>query len=344
MNSLLFLKCFGLHPYYNLWGTASLLFCTVFLGPYSNAQDPPPKWDDPFSHWPEEVKEISIPGSGEAPQKAMFYSPPIKEVRPLIVSLHTWSGDYRQKDTLSWMAMARKYYYIHPDFQGPNTHSEACGSALVINDIDDAIAYAIDHGNVDTDNIHVIGTSGGGHATLLTYMRSKHAIKSFTAFVPISNLVDWYYESLGRSTKYAKNIAMVTSGRPDSLNTVEAKKRSPFFMEIPKNREQSRLSIFCGIHDGYTGSVPITQSLHFYNKIVRALDSQCPDSIIEQDDIETLLRQRNFGPKDSKETLMERRVIYSRSCGDKVKVAVFEGGHEMPKGDVLGLLNIGCGP
>lgn len=299
-----------------------------------------PRWDNPASQWPSGVVEVSIMGQDKTSQRAMFYHPSSDEARPLIVSLHTWSGDYLQKDTLSWMSINRGYYYIHPDFRGPNNNPDACGSPLVINDIDGAIDYALENGNIDSNNIHIIGVSGGGHSALLAYMKSRHVIKSFTAFVPISNLVDWYYESLGRGNKYAKDIALATSGKPDSLNIDEAQKRSPFFMEMPQNRKESQLSLYCGVHDGYIGSVPITQSVHFYNKIISDMDSSNTRAIIPQTDIETLLRQRNYGLKTNENTLLGREVIYSRSFKDKVKVAVFEGGHEMPKGDVLGLIEI----
>ena len=45
---------------------------------------------------------------------------------------------------------------------------------------EDAIAYAIKYANVDSNEIHVIGTSGGGYATLLTYMKTRHSVKTFS--------------------------------------------------------------------------------------------------------------------------------------------------------------------
>lgn len=64
--------------------------------------------------------------------------------RPLIVSLHTWSGNYEQEDLLIKEIIKRDYNYIHPDFRGPNKTYEACGSEFVIQDIEDAIAFAIE--------------------------------------------------------------------------------------------------------------------------------------------------------------------------------------------------------
>ena len=49
--------------------------------------------------------------------------------------------------------------------------------------------------------------------------------------------------------------------------------RSPFYMHTPvEKRKNSKLYIYAGIHDGYEGSVPISQSLAFYNKVVADFD------------------------------------------------------------------------
>ena len=78
--------------------------------------------------------------------------------------MHTWSGDYNQEDPLAKEVLLRDWNYIHPDFRGPNNNSNACGSSLVITDLEDAIQFAINHGIVDTANTHIIGVSGGGYA------------------------------------------------------------------------------------------------------------------------------------------------------------------------------------
>lgn len=283
------------------------------------------------------MREVSIPSSADSQlQPAYFYNARGETPRPLVISLHTWSNGYDQRDTLSWMCVERGFHYIHPHFRGPNNNPDACGSPLVLSDIDDAIRYALDNAHVDTNNIHVIGTSGGGYATLLTYMKSKHNIRSFSAYVPISNLVDWYYESRGRNAKYARDIALATSGTEHTLDIEEAKRRSPVFMPTPvARRANSKLSIYCGIDDGYTGSVPITHSLRMYNKIVRDFAPASIPSLVSTEEMEMLLRQRNAGPAGTGRKFSGRDVIYARRYEDKVQVLVFDGGHEMPVGQAL---------
>lgn len=287
--------------------------------------------------WPAGVQKAEIPSSADgALQPAYFYSAPGDQPRPLVISLHTWSNGYDQRDTLAWMCVERGYHYIHPHFRGPNNNPEACGSDLALSDIDDAIAYVLKNAHVDANNIHVIGTSGGGYATLLTYMRSQHRIRSFSAYVPISNLIDWYYESLGRDAKYARDIALATSGKEDRLDIEEAKKRSPVFMQTPVSRRaHCKLSIYCGIDDGYTGSVPITHSLRMYNKIVRDFDPANISDLVSEAEMEQLLRQRNAGPQAPKRQLSGRDVVFSRRYQDQVQIMVFDGGHEMPPAQAL---------
>lgn len=314
------------------------LLAGILLLNFSAIAQKDPAWDDTQSkNWPSQAKRISIPSSADGKQQmAYYYQAPNAGQRPLIVSLHTWSGDFRQKDTLIHFCMQRGYHYIHPDFRGPNQNPEALGSDLVVSDIDDAIQYALSHAAVDPDNIHVIGVSGGGHATAMTYMKSKHNIRSFSAYVGIYNLIDWYGESSGRGNKYAGDIAAATTGDRNRLDIKEAKKRSPFFQETPvEKRKNSTLYLYCGIHDGYTGSVPVSQTLRLYNKIAADFQPDARQSFLPDEFIETMVKNRSLPGMGDHGLLLGRKIIYKNHYKDKVRLTVFEGSHEMPPGDVL---------
>ncbi len=295
-----------------------------------------PEWDDTrSSDWPPECKKVEIISSADkAVQPAYFYRAKSETPMPLVVSLHTWSGSYAQKDTLSWICIENDYNYIHPHFRGPNNAPEACGSPLVTADINDAIDYAIENGNVDTENIHIVGTSGGGYATLLSWMKVRHQIKTFSAWVPISNLVDWYYESVGRRQKYARDLAQATTGKKFEgddyyFDEQEATKRSPFFMTTPvEKRKNSKLYIYTGIHDGYKGSVPITQSLKFYNKVVLDFDPMAKKYLIPVEEMLKLVERRNTDIMNPALT-NQGDILFIKQYLDKVRVTVFEGRHEM---------------
>ncbi len=312
----------------NLVKNGGVLLLSFFaFQPLAKGQE----WDDTKSKiWPDEFKEVSIESSVDGKeQKAYFYAVQSKKAKPLIVSLHTWSGNYQQKDRLIKEVLEKDYNYIHPDFRGPNYTSEACGSPLVTSDIDDAIKYAIQNGNVDKQNIHVIGVSGGGHATLLMYMQSEYAIRSFSAWVPISDITKWYYESKGRGRRYATHISLATTGDSTGINIEEARRRSPLLMETPvKKRENSKLYIYAGIHDGYNGSVPISHSLDFYNKVVKDFHPAASIELIPQEIKDQLIIGRNLAGTDYGK-IGDRIIHFQNRLWDKVQIIIFEGGHEM---------------
>jgi len=287
------------------------------------------QWDDQQKYqWPEAVRLVEIQSPlDSAIQKAYFYPSTSAEPKPLIVSLHTWSGDYTQQDGLLEQILARDWNYIHPDFRGPNNSPKAMGSKFAIDDIDQAITFALEHTPVKPSEIHVIGASGGAYATLYTYMNTAHNIASFSAWVPISDIEAWYYQSAGRKNKYAQHILSASSQGDTLLNAEEARKRSPLYMMTPtRKRAAAKLMIFAGIHDGYQGSVPITQSLKFYNKVIADFGAS-EDDFISHDEMIDLVTMRTY-PDALEENIVDRRIIYKRNYQD-ISVTIFEGRHEM---------------
>jgi len=301
------------------------------------------KGDDEPQTWPAECKKVEIVSTADhTMQPAYFFRAKSDKPRPLIVRLHAWSADYTKVDDVSSLCVENNYNYIHPNFRGPNDRPEACGSPLVIRDIDDAIDYAIQHANVDTNSIHIMGGSGGGYATLLCYMKIKHHIKTFTAWASITNLVDYYYECAGRRSKYEKymhDIEQATSGLPVNgfkpyFNEAEACKRSPVFMQTPvAQRENSKLFIYTGIHDGgLFGDVPFTHSLKFFNKVVSDFDYSAQKLLFTSDEMLRLMDWQTTGDPVLKDHLS---VWVQRQYLDKVQINLFEGGHEMIMDRVL---------
>lgn len=245
-----------------------------------------------------------------------------KDNQPLIVRLHNWGSDYRNNDPISFVAAQHDLNYIHPNFQGPNNNPDACGSDIVIKDIDDAIDYAIKHGNVDKDKVFVLGVSGGGHAALMHFLKSEHKVNTYMAWVPITDLEDWYYESLGRGNHYYKDILACTNSK-DELNLKEAHKRSPMYNKIPKEKLlHTKLKLYTGIHDGYTGEVPITHTINFYNKLADEFGQE----EVSQEDIIYLLEKRRG--KNTVGKIGNKEVHFYKSF-DNVKIVVFEGGHDV---------------
>ncbi|HJS00381.1 MAG TPA: GDSL-type esterase/lipase family protein, partial [Flavobacterium sp.] len=273
-----------------------------------------------------------------------------KTKKPLIVSLHTWSGDYTQKDPLINEILARDWNYIHPNFRGVNNNKDAMASPKVIADLEDAIQYALKNTNSDPDDVHIVGVSGGGMATLVAYMNIKYPVKSFSAWAPISDLEAWYWESTGRKQKYATDIFKATS--TDTIfNAEEARLRSPLLQQFPKNlRKNAKLYIYEGVHDGYTGSVPITHSINMYNRLVgelkygfSKLDDIMPKAttdanLVSEKEIISLVTKRYNPTFDKKTKLFDRNIYLSREF-ENIQLTIFEGRHEqIPQ--ALGLIPV----
>lgn len=326
------------YPFSIQLGLIFILHVILFSGAKAQVNS---TWDDTAkSKWPPQCEVISIPSSLDQQQQPAYLYRSKKNNQALIISLHTWSGDYTQRDPLVNYCIAADINYLHPNFRGPNNRPEAAGSKQVIQDIDDAIQWAIDSLQLNKEEIHVVGVSGGGFATLFTYMKSKHAIKSFHAFVGIYNLEDWYHESRGRKNVYADHIVAFTSGQQGMPNMEEARNRSPFFMKTPiKQRSQSSLHLYCGMHDGYTGSVPISQTLELYNKVVQDFAGKNSASLVPQQVIYTLLKRRSSPAFPVQQgAFMGRDLIYHNQYKQQVELTVFDGGHEMPEGNLLKLI------
>ncbi|MGF2411509.1 MAG: SGNH/GDSL hydrolase family protein, partial [Ferruginibacter sp.] len=316
-----------------------ILLCIVFHF-CVNAQLVSVPWDDVNQKkWGAEFSLVHIKSSGDSSvQNAWFYKSKKNILQPLIISLHTWSGDYNQEDPLAKEILLRDWNYIHPDFRGANNNPKACGSSLVITDLEDAINFSIKNANVDTSNVHIIGVSGGGYAAMLAYMKINYPVKSFNAWVGISNLTEWYWESKGRNAKYATDVEQVAMNNGE-MNWRELDLRSPIKLPFSGNkRKNTSLHIYAGVHDGYTGSVPVSHSINMYNKIASALypgqnQLQVADKIL----ISLLAKQLN----PAADTLLKLggRVIQLDKKTSGVSLTIFEGGHEMLVPQALALLS-----
>ncbi|MCC5939505.1 MAG: prolyl oligopeptidase family serine peptidase [Lunatimonas sp.] len=288
----------------------------------------PIRFDDTSdSHWASDFELIDIPSSRDGSvQKAYFYKAKSTDLRPLVVSLHTWSGTYEQKDDLALLCQQKNVNYIHPDFRGANRSIDACCSELAMNDIDDAIRYAMENAPVDTSQLFVIGVSGGGYATLSTFMKSTHPIKKFSAWASISDLAAWHHESQIRKNRYANDILACT-GSDTTLDTLSARDRSPLFWNTPIEKlDNTELHIYAGIYDGIQGSVPFTHSINFYNKLLS--DQGITDAGSYVSDAEKLMLLERRQPLGDFGSIDRRRICLVKESGN-LRITVFEGNHEM---------------
>lgn len=266
------------------------------------------------------------------------------EKRPLAVCLHTWSYDIERfyEDYLG-KCKDRNWHFIYPLFRGPNWTPEACGSDLVVSDLECAVNYMKENYNVDEDRIYLVGGSGGGHASLLMAGRRPELFTAIASYCPISDIAAWFketYEKKQPSTKrdYDDHIFDACGGNPltDEKAAVEAKHRSPLtWLENAKGKVI--LDIETGIHDGHTGSVPISHALNAFNMVAEEKDrisAEDIDFMVKNEQVPEHLRfdghDAAYGSK--------HQVLLRRESG-MVRLTLFEGTHEMLSSCAFGFLS-----
>ena len=195
-------------------------------------------------------------------QPSLFFKSEGEEKRPLLVSLHTWSFNrYSIVKTMLPLAEKLGFNLLLPEFRGPNLAknpncNKACGSEFAMRDIKDAIDYLISNDEIDKDNVFLLGQSGGGHMALMMAGYCPEYFKAIAAYVPITDLSKWAVEN----EKYRPRvIACCTESREEML------KRSP--ITYIDNIAKANLKIFHGKTDPV---VPVSQSIDFYNDLIKA--------------------------------------------------------------------------
>ena len=287
-----------------------------------------PDTANPF--WTKDFVRVEIQSSKDkALEPAIMYKTTSTTPQPLLVCLHSWTADYRQEDSAALIAKAKNWNYIHPNFRGPGWNPAGCGSELAIADIDDAIQFMLKNANVNPKEVHIYGRSAGGHAAMLAYMKLKYPAKTFSSWVGISNFVDWHFETGTRELPQHKQL-MIATGDTVHPNFAEMKKRSPFFQPLPNNRSGAKLFLYTGIHDGYLGSVPVTQAINFYNRLIKERFPNDKKSLVPDSDALELLAKRTYARLNpSLNDKLDGRIIHYQKEKGNVKLVVFEGKHEM---------------
>lgn len=276
-----------------------------------------------FAAWPAHVGEIKITSSADgSEQPAMYYAPDSSRPAPLLVSLHTWSHNYNQfaAARANW-CLKKQWAFIHPNFRGANKTPEAMGSELAVQDILDAVAYAKANTLIDENRIYLLGFSGGGHAALLMAGRAPDVWAGVSAWCGISDLKKWHRQCPG----YGRHIEMAARGNPqkDEKAAAECVRRSP--VTWLKNARNIAIDIAAGIHDGHTGSVPVSQSLEAFNLLAEPsnrLSEADIAFITDKEKIPEHLKDENTG------IILYRKipVLFRRQSGN-TRITIFEGGH-----------------
>lgn len=282
------------------------------------------------------LREVSITSTADrSEQRAMFWMPPgVQQPVPLLVDLHTWSGDYTQTDPRNDFfkaARERNWAFIHPDFRGPNTRPQACASDLAVADVLDAVAFAKRQGLIDENRVYLVGVSGGGHMALVMAHRSPQIWAGVSAWVPITDLAAWHAQNCrdGQPGQYAKHLELVCGGAPGTSDAVDAEYRKRSSLFYLQDAAGLPIDINAGIHDGHSGSVPISHSLLAFNVLADA--NGLSEQTIDDATIRHLVDDQSVPAGEAVPTQDEadRRfpVLFRRVAGP-VRVTIFDGGHQ----------------
>ena len=298
---------------------------TAAIAAACTAAQLPDEWKDRLVQVRSTLDGTDQPCYFWAPEKAST------EAVPLVVGLHTWSGDYTQlvhyKTVLAY-AMKAGWAFVGPNFRGPNSTPAGCGSDLAVQDIVDAVNYAKGRVKVDASRVYIIGGSGGGHMTLLMLGRHPETFAAGAAFCPITDVARWHADSLadhpGRGKGYAKMLESACGGTPKEKPD-EYAHRSPLTWLARAKTGKVPAYICTGIHDGWKGSVPVGHSFRGFNALADEKDR------ISEDDIAYFEANQAVPPSLvsswSDPFYSEKTRIHFRRTSGLARLTIFEGGH-----------------
>jgi len=277
-------------------------------------------------------EKILVPSSIDGTRQPCYvilpdrFDPAAKPV-PLLVSLHTWSGDVEQRHPhMEKAAQRRGWIYLFPHFRGRNDNPQACGSIKAQQDILDATDWAIQHYPVDTRRIYLTGVSGGGHMSMLMAGRYPQKWTAVSAWVGINDLAAW--EKRHSKGRYGQMVRKSCGGAPGESAAIDEQYRNRSPMSWLGGATGLPLDLAAGVHDGHRGSVPIRHTLDAFNIVAKAqgVPVITAEEIAQISRPEGRLRQPRQSDRQADPTY--DRAIYLRRVAGKARVTIFEGGHE----------------
>ena len=287
-----------------------------------------------------ELREITyLSQLDNSMQPALICPAKGEKARPLAVCLHTWSyGLEGNHDDYLERCKALNWHFIFPHFRGPNWLPEACGSDLVVSDLECAVAYMKENFAVDDARVYLVGGSGGGHASLLMAGRRPELWAAISSWCPISDIAAWYEQTHAKNPgEYDEHILAACGGNPLTCPeaAAQAKHRSPLTW-LDNAKGKVILDIGTGIHDGHTGSVPVSHAIRAFNRVADPQDRISDQDIAYMVETEKIPAHLAFQEEDP--AYGPYKVLLRRTSG-MARLTLFEGGHDLLPCPAFGFLN-----
>jgi len=261
-------------------------------------------------------------------QPALILEAKSKEPRPLFVTLHTWSANYRQcRSSYAGHLVKHDVYMIAPNFRGKNTvgNKLSMGSDAAISDILDAVKYMQKNYNIDNNRIYLIGGSGGGFMSLLTSSRSRDIWAAVSSWCPISDIVKWheyYSPKPGTAKGYGIHIEKnIGSPQTDENAKKEAIHRSPVTY---LDGVSYPLDISHGVFDKV---VPVEHAIRAFNKVAAPQDRFTEAEITAIKNIVNTKKTPEGFPEVTEK--YGRYKIYVRRVSGNARINIFHAGHSI---------------
>lgn len=251
-----------------------------------------------------------------------------EELRPIVVSLHTWSYDLEQSfPELEQEVSKRGWIYLFPNFRGKNETFEACASGIARQDVIDALDWTLSNFRTDPSRVYLTGMSGGGFMTLAMVSSFPSRWTAASAWVPLSDLRAWYDVHAG--DVYGEMTRGCIGGDPaeNSEALAELDRRSPLYQM--KHASGVALDISAGRFDGHLGKpIPVWHSIAAFNEIADSVG----EARISALEIEQLSRHDPMlddpGEGDIVTDPTFGREIFMRRHAGKARITIFDGGHD----------------
>lgn len=275
-------------------------------------------------------QKITLPSTldGAAQPIFVWFPTGVTKRVPLVVHLHSWSAHFDSSE--AWQvalkeAQDRQWAFVAPEFRGPNERPEACASPEARQDILDAVDYMYRRYPIDRSRTFLLGGSGGGHMTLVMAAHTPERWRAASAWVPIADLAEWYAETKRRGLRYWKMLEGCAGGPPGGAVGLEYSARSP--LPFLARARGLALDIQTGIHDGHTGSVPVSHSLLAFNALANT--NGVPEAAFSPGEIATIVESQRLPSGYPAPPVEKRRtpILHRRSAGP-ARITLFEGGHE----------------
>jgi len=276
------------------------------------------------------LEELTIPSTADGTEQPVFWLPPNGDPdQPVLVVLHSWSSQYTQHAGIPFAMWAQEngWAMIAPEFRGKNDDPDAVGSDLAVQDVADAIDFAVAQDGVDADRVFVVGYSGGGMMALLVAGRHPDKVSAVSAWGPPHDLAMFYDYSARNGLGYWSHIGTACGGDPRTAGPAqdECATRSPSTYLATIREHQIPVFIGQGINDPFVNTD--TAGLVFNGLAepadrltddeIDALDRRrVPGETAEAVPVETHFRDRDPDP------------VFARQSAD-VLMVYFHAGHEL---------------